>query len=171
MPFRRAHQEGGQTVDAESLKLLQADLAAQVAEIERCYRKIHQRQEGFAADEERLESLAFHLHNLYCVFEDLFRMIAEAFENQIEQGGGWHVELLSRMRQEIPGVRPAVVEVNDLRALNELRAFRHVFRHAYALELNPAKLAIVLEQALVLEPRVRPIVDRFLAACRSALHA
>lgn len=129
MPFRRAHQEGGQTVDAESLKLLEADLSAQVAEIERCYRKIHQLQEGFAASEERLERLAFQLHNLSCAFEDLFRMIAEAFENQIEQGG-WHVEMLSRMRQEIPGVRPAVVEANDLRALNELRAFRRAFRHA-----------------------------------------
>lgn len=153
-------------MDADILRLLQADLESQAAEIERSYAKVHLRTRGYETSEERRESLGFQLHNLYCALEDLFQMIAEAFENQIGDGGGWHVELLARMRREIPGVRPRVVTDEDYDALKELRGFRHVFRHAYAVDLNPEKLRIVLDQALKMEARVRPLVDQFVAACR-----
>jgi uncharacterized protein YutE (UPF0331/DUF86 family) len=156
-------------VDAATLTLLESDLTSQLSEILKCYAKIRLRTDNFAESEERLESLAYQLHNLYCAFEELFQTIAEAFENQIGTGAGWHVELLSRMRRSVPGVRPGVIDDVDYRALNELRAFRHVFRHAYALELNPQKLRIVLDQGLALESRADDIVAGFIASCREQI--
>ena len=45
---------------------------------------------------------------------------------------------------EIPKIRPAVLP-SDLRAfLNDLRGFRHVFRHAYEFELDSEKLKLLL---------------------------
>jgi hypothetical protein len=156
-------------MDADVLSLLEADLRFQAAEIDRIYQRVHARQEGFASNEERLESLAFQLHNLYCAYEDLFRMIAEAFENRIGNGAGWHMKLLRRMREDVPGVRPAFIAGDDYRALDELRAFRHMFRHAYAVSLSPQRLAIALEQALGLESQPPQWVDAFLSRCREWL--
>lgn len=156
-------------MDADKLILLRADLEAQIGEVRRVYAKARARAEGFAENEERCEALAYQLHNLYCAIEDIFLLIAEAFENRIGDGGGWHVELLSRMRREIPGVRPSVIEEADVRALDELRSFRHVFRHAYALDIDPEKLAIVLRQAIAIEGRVEVWVGGFLDRCEEWL--
>ena len=158
-------------MDADTLILLRTDLEAQVGEVRRVYAKLRVRADGFAANEERCEALAFQLHNLYCAIEDIFLLIADAFENQIGDGGGWHIELLSRMRRDIPGVRPSVIEDADVRALDELRSFRHVFRHAYALEIDPEKLAIVLRQALAIENRLQVWVGGFLRRCEEWLRS
>jgi uncharacterized protein YutE (UPF0331/DUF86 family) len=156
-------------MDAERLNLLRADLQAQVGEVQSIYAKVRVRADGFEKNEDRREALAFQLHNLYCAIEDVFLLIAEAFENRICRDGGWHVQLLSRMRQEIPGVRPSVIDGTDVKALDELRGFRHVFRHAYAIEIDPEKLGIVLRRALAIEDRVEAWVDRFLRRCEEWL--
>lgn len=36
-------------------------------------------------------------HNLYCAFEDLFKIVAETFENHIQDKSKYHQELLKRM--------------------------------------------------------------------------
>lgn len=155
-------------MDTAALTLLEGDLAAQVDEIERIYRKVHARAEAPREREEIRESLAFQLHNLYCAFEDLFTVVAAAFENRVSNGPGWHVELLSRMRRDLPGIRPRLVDELEFSALNELRAFRHVFRHAYALELSVEKLSLVVDKAIFLEPRTRAMIRRFVRACGGA---
>ena len=69
-------------MDEERLSLLRASIEAQRREIERIFDKIEERRHGEGAA--YLESLAYQLHNLYCAFEDLFKIIAEFFENRIE---------------------------------------------------------------------------------------
>lgn len=66
----------------------------------------------------------------------------------------------------IEGVRPAVLSEDSYRLLDSLRAFRHVFRHAYSYELDPQKVSIVLEDALKLQTRYQEELDRFLAQLR-----
>jgi hypothetical protein len=41
------------------------------------------------------------------------------------------------MKLDVPGVRPAVIPEMALPALHELRKFRHFFRNAYILDLDP----------------------------------
>ncbi|MBI2266233.1 MAG: hypothetical protein HYU64_13870, partial [Armatimonadetes bacterium] len=90
---------------------------------------------------EKTSHLAYLLHNLYCSLEDLFQEVAKTFENRVEDPSRYHRELLKRMCMEIPGIRPRLLSEAGFRVLDELRGFRHIFRHAYDYELSPAKTA------------------------------
>lgn len=89
-------------------------------------------------------------------------MIARAFENQID-GRRYHVDLLRRMKMEITGVRPPLLSEALERDLNELRAFRHLFRHAYGIDLDPAKVRAVAGIAAIRQP-LKDALDRFVDA-------
>src|SRR5437660_2753815 len=62
------------------------------------------------------------LQQLYTALEDLFKQIAKAFENHIEQLESFHKELLVRMNTEIPKIRPAVISTKSLLLLDKIRA-------------------------------------------------
>lgn len=147
-------------MEEERLSLLRASIAAQRGEIERIFAKIEERRHG--EGEAHLESLAYQLHNLYCAFEDLFKIVADFFENRIEERARYHRELLWRMKVPIEGVRPALLSEESFRLLDSLRAFRHVFRHAYSYGIDPKKLALVVEDALRLKELYQGEIERFL---------
>ena len=147
-------------MDEERLSLLRASIEAQRKEIERIFAKIEERRHGKTVAE--VESLAYQLHNLYCAFEDLFKIVADSFENRIEDRTRYHRELLWRMRISIEGVRPALLSEESYRLLDSLRAFRHFFRHAYSYELDPRKVALVVEDALKLRELYQQEIEHFL---------
>jgi hypothetical protein len=93
----------------ERFKLLIAEIEDQLGEIDRLHGRIELKSESLHRELENddiRDSLGYTLHNLYCAYEDLFQIVAEFFENQIEPSGGYHMGLLRRMRIEIEGVRP-----------------------------------------------------------------
>ncbi|MFZ5452009.1 MAG: hypothetical protein ACOZF2_09105 [Thermodesulfobacteriota bacterium] len=90
---------------------------------------------------EKVSHLGYLLHNLYCALEDIFREVAQTFENQREDPARYHRELLKRMHCEIPQIRPPLLTSRSYPLLNELRGFRHVFRHAYDYKLSADRLA------------------------------
>ncbi|HDH11981.1 MAG TPA: hypothetical protein ENG83_07275 [Nitrospirae bacterium] len=149
-------------MDKERLTILKAEVEAQAGEIENIYAKIEKRtaEKGIAA----LESVAYQLHNLYCAFEDLFNIIADAFENHIHDKRQYHTELLKRMSISIEGIRPSLLSRESYILLDNLRSFRHLFRHAYAYELDPRKVQIVVEDAAKLKAICRKDIDAFLNA-------
>ena len=151
-------------MEEEWLSLLKASIEAQRREIERIFAKIEERRHGKSVAE--LESLAYQLHNLYCAFEDLFRIVADFFENRIDDRARYHRELLWRMKVSIEGVRPALLSGESYRLLDSLRAFRHFFRHAYSYELDPRKVALVVEDALKLRELYQRDIDYFLEQLR-----
>ncbi|MGQ9631105.1 MAG: ribonuclease toxin HepT-like protein [bacterium] len=151
-------------MEEERLSLLRASINAQGEEIERIFARVEERRRGEGVA--YLESLAYQLHNLYCAFEDMFKIIADFFENRIEDLTKYHRELLWRMKISIEGVRPALLSEESYRLLDSLRAFRHVFRHAYSYELDPQKVALVAEDALKLRALYRGEIDRFLEQFR-----
>ena len=95
---------------------------------------------------EKISHLGYLLHNLYGALEDLFQEVARTFENRVEDPSRYHRELLKRMALEIPGIRPALLSPGGHALLNELRGFRHVFRHAYDYELSAEKLKALREK-------------------------
>jgi len=148
-------------VDKKRLTILRSEVDYQVKIIETIFQKIADRRRY--TDEDRgLESLAYQLHNLYSAFEDLFLIIAKHFENTIEDESRYHIELLQRMAIDIKGVRPALFRMETINLLDELRAFRHVFRHAYSYEIDRKKLQLVLESADMLNECYRDDVAGFL---------
>ena len=147
-------------MDKESLVILKAEVGAQVGEIENIFAKLEERKRkrGKAA----IESIGYQLHNLYCAFEDLFKIVAAAFENHIEDKSKYHSELIKRMTISIEGVRPLLLSHESFILLDNLRSFRHLFRHAYSYELDERKVRIVLEDALRLKEIFHKDVKTFL---------
>lgn len=114
------------------------------------------------AGAETLIVIAYYLHNLYNAFENIFQNIAAAFENSIDDMGRWHAQLLERMRLDVMPLRPAVIDDQAYEALDELRRFRHLFRHAYGVQLDPLRLNVVVIKATRLKALYRPQLDQFL---------
>jgi hypothetical protein len=160
-------------MEKSKIALLQAEIQAQMETIEKIYSKIAARKTSYANDEEGIDSMAFQLHNLYCALEDVFRIVADRFENHLTDPIGWHSELLTRMKLHIGGVRPALISEPTYELLDELRGFRHVVRHAYGKELDPAKIELVLQKALALKKVYAKEFRRFLSqlkALKSSRH-
>src|SRR5438552_1170569 len=87
---------------------------------------------------------AYVLHNIYSALENIFEQISRTFENHVTDPAQWHRELLTKMFLEIPKIRPAVLPPGLRGFLNDLRGFRHVFRHAYEFELDAEKLRLLI---------------------------
>ena len=148
MPLCRSRSAAGGTVEPESLAIFAADLAAQQAAIDRIFAALNQRASGLTPDNiEKLESVAYQLHNLYGAVEELLKTVATYFENNISDSTRWHSLLLQRMTQSVKGIRPAVLSQQSYELLNALRGFRHFFRHAYGVPLDFAQLQSNLNKA------------------------
>ncbi|MFQ5722547.1 MAG: hypothetical protein ACE5GI_08645 [Candidatus Aminicenantales bacterium] len=153
-------------MDEARFSIFESEIEAQISLIEEIYRKIEQRKKGIEKSESKLESLAYQLHNLYCAFEDLFKIVADFFDNTVEESGGYHAELVRRMSIFIKGIRPALLSDEAYRLLDSLRAFRHFFRHAYNYEIELRKVKIVLDDALRLKEIYPGLVKDFLERIR-----
>lgn len=88
---------------------------------------------------------AYVLHNLYNAFENSFEHISRAFENQVKDPSQWHKELLGKMFLDLQEIRPPVLTPASKKLLNELRGFRHLFRHSYDFEIDQARLIQLIE--------------------------
>lgn len=115
---------------------------------------------GIGTDPE-LEACAFQLARFYNIVEQLALRIAKAFENNIDDEQGWHMELVRRLSIEIPGVRPCLFPTNLVPDLQELRAFRHVNRQAYDVTLRKNKITPLLDSADRLAVGLPAACDRF----------
>ena len=142
--------------------LLKAEIDAQVKEIDRIYQEIEDRRQGAEQSRPVLESLGYQLHNLYCAFEDLFKIVAQCFENQIKDISQYHKELLRRISLPVEGVRPRLISEEASREMDELRAFRHFFRHAYSYELRYEKIKFPLDSARKLQGIYKRDIAQFL---------
>ena len=127
-------------------------LDALLEENARAWRRI---QSG-ATDSLDFAALAYTLHNIYCLYENYFLRIAKFFENALDPET-WHRDLVRRMALEIRGVRPAFLDDSLAGQIDELRAFRQVFRNLYQTSLDP-------ERIRALQNRLQGMIDRFAEA-------
>ncbi len=138
------------------LRALQAELSADVVILKELYQKydlLHQKLNRITPDEFDYVALGYIIVNIYSLIENYFLRIAKAFENNLEQSR-WHKHLLQRMSLDIPAIRPAFMGRQDYPFFDELRAFRHVFRHIYQSELD-------IDRLLALDSKVPQGVERF----------
>ena len=145
----------------ERLRLLRQDMEEELAAIERIFAALHQSDTDLE-DPRGAIVTSYYLHNLYNAFENLFRLVAEAFENHVPDPSRWHTLLLDRMGRDIEGIRPHLINKATLKALDELRRFRHVFRHVYRYDLDSEKVGQVLKKAHLLETVYQDDVGQFL---------
>lgn len=95
---------------------------------------------------EKRFQFALKTQQFYTALEDLFKQIAKAFENHIDNSEAFHKELLARMNTDIPKMRPKVISNQAMLFLDKLRAFRHFIRHAYDCELDTHELQIIQDK-------------------------
>lgn len=117
----------------------------------------------FARQEEvAYEACAHQLCRMYNAIEQMGLRVAKAFENSIDDEKGWHSGLLNRLSIQIQGVRPALIPPDLKLPLHELRGFRHLFVHAYELELDAEKLALLTKYARQVSVRLPALVHDFI---------
>ncbi len=150
----------------ETLQTLKSELFALLDQAQ----ELDEKLQGYVAQypepqefpEAVLITIAYLLNGIYSCYEDQFLKIAKAFENRVENPAAWHRELLERMRIEIEGVRPQVLDRSAFRLLNELRGFQHVFRSSYAFELDEERIRLVLRRWERGKTEVRKNIDTFI---------
>lgn len=113
-------------------------------------------------DEVGYEACAHHLSRMFNGIEQMGLRVAKAFENNIDDEQGCHTGLLKRLGLEITGVRPALLPAELKLPLHELKGFRHLIVHAYELELDPAKLQLLLGYAARVAEKLEPLALEFI---------
>jgi hypothetical protein len=149
-------------MDKQKLILLKADINAQLQLIKAIDGKLATRAEGVNPDDAiRLESIAYQIHNLYSATEDLLKIVAACFENNITDTRQWHTALLNRMTLSIPEIRPAFISTETFALLNGLRGFRHFFRHAYGTNIDYEQLKVNLDRARKISINLEKDIENF----------
>jgi hypothetical protein len=113
------------------------------------------------ADPGSLAQAAVALHHGYGAIESALERVARSMEGSLPTGRDWHVALLESMALEIEGVRPRIISDGSLRLLRGLLAFRHFFRHAYAVTLEAPRLVALRADMLTLRPLLERDLDAF----------
>jgi hypothetical protein len=149
----------------EKFLVLERSIQKDLASIEKQYEDLGAPDLSGKVPPKELIFVAYHLHGLYTAFENIFRNVAAAFENHLDPSG-WHRQLLQRMQLDLTPLRPAVIDLEMYERLNQMLGFRHVFRAAYGVNLNPVRLQGVLQAALELKPLYREQIERFLEFLR-----
>lgn len=139
----------------ESTLALKAELIGEIKQLERVLvhnGKAWERIEAGAHDYVDWGALALTLHTAYGVMESYFLRISKYFENNLPPDR-WHKALVDKMALEIPGLRPALIETESMKAqIGALLKFRHRIRNLYGEDIDPEKTKTIQETAMELFP-------------------
>jgi hypothetical protein len=120
-----------------------ADLEQVVGRAERAVKAARQRPED---QDLYIDAAALNLHDFYTGLERIFERIGSKVDGHIPAGPEWHRALLNQMQAEQPGLRPPLLTPEATQALDEFLRFRHVVRNIYAFQLDPERVARLINQ-------------------------
>ncbi|MEW6218478.1 MAG: hypothetical protein AB1634_02965 [Thermodesulfobacteriota bacterium] len=150
-----------------SLRSLQALIQGEIQALEQtvalCSSRLARRQELAASGSEDIlaDSLAACLHSFYSGLEGLLETVASELD-ELPRGAHWHRQLLVLMTVAVEGARPAVFTQDSYAILDELRAFRHLFRNLYLHTLRPERVFELTAALAFAWPGVRADLEEFL---------
>jgi hypothetical protein len=104
---------------------------------------------------------AVALHAWYTALECALERAARIIDDRVPTGDSSHRDLLSQAVTPLPGLRPEILPASLYGELERLLAFRHFFRHAYAVALDAGKLELEMKRLLAAAPHVAAALDRF----------
>lgn len=149
------------------LELLKADIREELRKLERLEHTLVDAEAKLTLPPEEVgvydrAAIGYFLHNFYCGCENIFRGIARFFENDLGPET-WHSDLLKRMKLQVEGYRPAVIDEELYLLLEDFRGFRHVFRHSYSFELDWERERLVARKlhrtAALLREQLKAFLD------------
>jgi len=154
---------------------LRPDLEALAARVAETSELLDRWKEAGRLERADLVLVAVNLHGYYTALETLLERVARLLDETTPQGPTWHVELIGQMQVEVPRLRPAVIDPIHVGDLHELRKFRHFFRNAYVLDLDPDQVRNHAERLTRLHPHLSRSIERLqrhlqsmIAACSKA---
>lgn len=118
-----------------------------------------------------VDAAALSLHSFYCGLERLFELIARQIDDSLPEGAAWHRDLLAQMTLNLPNVRPPVLQMTTMEGLLEFLGFRHVVRNVYAWELEPRRVALLVQQIPSLIEAIESDINAFTQFLDAASHA
>ena len=81
-------------MDSKTLVVFKVDIQAQLNLIKQVDERLKERANNLQGDDSiLLESIAYQIHNLYSAIEDLLKLIANYFENNISNSSQWHIAI------------------------------------------------------------------------------
>lgn len=88
-----------------------------------------------------LAGVAAFIHNFYNGIENILKQAVREKGSKLPQGNTWHRDLVEL------ALTQGIISKETSEALKGYLAFRHFFSHAYAIELDPARIAPLVEDA------------------------
>lgn len=85
--------------------------------------------------------VALSLDHAYQAFESILVRLERVAGLPERTSANWHSALLADAALAIPGLRPPIFPADVHADWDALLRFRHFLRHAYVVDLDPAKLA------------------------------
>lgn len=110
-----------------------------------------------------LSALAAVLHSFYTGIENIFKGIAVEIDDSFASGEFSHAGLLHQVAQPTDR-RPAVISEDLRRQLRYYLDFRHMFRHAYTIELKWRKMADLVLHCEETLDRLQTELEAFFAS-------
>ena len=111
-----------------------------------------------------VETAATELHGLYTGTEKIFTRIIVFNTGQRPEGKDFHKSILKTVHEEL---KLTSDETNEF--LEELTSFRHLFRHAYGIELNPAEIIDGTRRTCLQWPMIRNELEYFLSELKKRI--
>lgn len=96
------------------------------------------------ADDFYVDVTALNLHGFYARVERLLKLIADGVDRTRPTGSDWHQARLRQMSADVPGIRPAILQVETRERLARYRGFRHVVRNVYTFSLDPDQIELLV---------------------------
>jgi len=90
--------------------------------------------------------VALSLDHAYQAFEAILVRLERAAGLPERIGTSWHAVLLADAAVAIPGLRPPIFPAEAHAEWDALLRFRHFLRHAYVVDLDPAKLTVIRDR-------------------------
>ncbi|MFH7243312.1 MAG: hypothetical protein ACHWZW_10730 [Spirulina sp.] len=135
-------------ISADAVGELAADIEMDLTRLSQLEQEIYRVQGEIAGDSSRqdlfYENLALKLHNFYTGCEKILQLVAVELNGGLPSGSDGHKRLLDRMSQERDG-RPAILTRETAASLREFLGFRHIVRNLYGFELDPNRVAVLVE--------------------------
>ena len=149
------------------IALLKADIQEELSKLERVLEEFRPFASQLDLSDKEVSNydkmvVGYLLHSFYNGCENIFRLVARVFENDIESES-WYRSLLRRMKLDVPEYRPRLLSEELYACLDDFRGFRHRFRHSYSFELDWEREKVVARK---LEPAFKMLKDdlsKFLA--------
>jgi hypothetical protein len=148
----------------ESYVILAGRIRSELIELERLVSRAERAMEGARRLPQDMDfyvdSAALNLHDVYAGLERLFRQIASTVDGDVPASPDWHRDLLQQMGLDLPKLRPPVLSVDAIHALDEYLRFRHVVRNVYSFQLDSGRIGRLVS---LLRPAFERAKDELLA--------